>query len=150
MAASYATLTDLVNLGLPSEALETLSSDIKSAALDAASSTAASYLRKRYSLPLTSWSTDLTRAVVHIACFDLLCNRGFNPNRGADASVQLRHDNAILWLRDVSKGLCEPEGIVDSTDLADEASPEVSGVRDVLFPVESSGISVEDDDITDL
>jgi phage gp36-like protein len=112
---AYATRTDLDALGYPSATLAGVSTTIQDDALDAASSLADGYLVRRFTLPLSAWGDDLRRAVVHIAAWDLLCRRGFSPNRDADDVVQVRHDQAMRWLRDVSAGRVEPQGVTDAS-----------------------------------
>lgn len=111
---AYATPADLYSLGLPQRALSGVSVPDQEAALESASRLADSYLSARYTLPLTAWGSDLRRAVAVIAAYDLLAVRGFAPE-GADEHVRLRYEDAIRWLENVSKGLVNPVGIVDST-----------------------------------
>lgn len=99
---AYATLTEFTRFGLPTPALSGVSDDDKTAALSAASSVADSYLATRYSTPLSSWGDDLRRAVCHIASWDLLVRRGFNPDDAANQAVRMRHKDAIAWLENVS------------------------------------------------
>jgi phage gp36-like protein len=118
----YATPADLQDEGLPPAALEGVGRGLTLKAILAASALADSYLRKRYTLPLVSFSEELTRAVVHIASCDLLVRRGFNPASGADELLIDRKAAAIEWLEDVAKGNVEP-GVEDSTPNVDEAGP---------------------------
>lgn len=101
---AYATTTDLARLGIAAAAIAAVSSTIQEAALDAASVVADGYLRSRYVVPLTAWGDDLTRNVVALAAWDILCNRGFDPNRGGDAAIEARAAEARSWLKDVSAG----------------------------------------------
>lgn len=110
---AYATRDDLARLGLPPAVLSAIPVADQDAALEAASDLADSYLRVRYTLPLLSWQDDLRRAVCHIAAYDLLVRRGFNPT-GADEQVRLRYEDAIRWLERVAQGLLSP-AIVDSS-----------------------------------
>lgn len=121
--SQYATLDDLTTLGLPAAALSGVDTTTRTAALVAASATVDSYLGKRFALPLTTWGADITRVVVAVASWDLLCRRGFNPASGADAAVGQRNVDALAWLRDVAKGLVEPVGVVDSTAPTPEGGP---------------------------
>lgn len=101
---AYATTTDLARLGIAATAIAAVSSTIQEAALEAASVLADGYLRGRYTLPLTTWGEDLTRAVCAIAAWDILCQRGFDPNRGGDVAIETRANAATSWLKDVSAG----------------------------------------------
>ena len=111
---AYATPSDLYRLALRRAALEGIPQADQERALEAASRLADSYLQARYRLPLTAWGDDLRRAVAVIAAYDLLAGRGFAPE-GADEHIRLRYEDAIAWLRDVSRGAATPVGVVDST-----------------------------------
>ena len=121
--ATYATPTDLSDLGLPAGAIAAIPAGSVTAALDAASALADDYLAKQFTLPLTSYGKSLTRAVVFIASFDLLCRQGFNPENGSDNAVKLRYDQAIKWLEMVAAGDIEPVGVVDGTPSASDDTP---------------------------
>lgn len=121
---SYATRTDLTTHGLSSAAIGSISTTAQDAALDAASATADSYLRTRYSTPVTGYGVDLTRAVCSISAWDLLSVRGYDPQRGGDEAVRLRAEDALRWLRDVSSGKAALSGIAESES---EAWPEYLG-----------------------
>lgn len=138
--SQYATQSDLARGGLRSAALSGVSSTDQDAALVAASGEADGYLAKRYMLPLTAWGDDLTRRVVHIATYDLLSTRGYAPASGVDPLVEKRYNDAIFWLRDVSKGVVEPQGIVDSSATIEEQAP-ITGGSDVMFRVGDSVFS---------
>jgi phage gp36-like protein len=127
MAQLIATLEDLAALGPSAAAFPaSISDDVKTAHLLRASSKALSYVGKRYGLPLIEWGSDLTGAVVSIAVFTLLgLRRGVNPANAADGAAERSHDEALLWLRDVSRGIAELVDVEDSTTATDEASPMV-------------------------
>lgn len=111
---AYATRTDLTTHGLSSAAIAGVSTTAQDAALDAASKTADSYLRARYATPLTTYGTDLTRAVCQIAAWDLLSVRGYDPARGGDEAVRLRAEDAMRWLRDLGAGKASLAGVEES------------------------------------
>lgn len=101
----YATLTDLSNCGLPAAALASLSNTVKQAALDDYSAEADTYLGDKYQLPLgTPYDRTLVRAVCHLAAWDLLTIRGYNPSDPTDAVVAGRAQLAREWLVRVSNG----------------------------------------------
>ena len=129
--SQYATTEDFTDGGLPAPALSSVPELTVTDALVKASGVVDGYLRKRFLLPLTAWGDDVTRAVVHIATYDLLSLRGFAPAQGVDPLVVKRYDDAILWLRDVAKGLVEPS-VTDSTPDFAEDHPIVSS-GSVLF-----------------
>lgn len=111
---AYATRTDLTTHGISSTALGSISTGDRDAALDAASATADSYLRARYTTPVTGYGVDLTRAVCQLAAWDLLSVRGYDPQRGGDEAVRLRAEDAMRWLRDVSAGKASLSGVGES------------------------------------
>ncbi len=118
----YATTTNLARLGIRAEALTGIATAVQEEALDASSAVADGYLRSRgYVMPLTAWSTDLTRAVAILAAFDLLVTRGYDPNAGTDDVLLRRVEMATTWLRDVAAGRVTPD-LTDSTPSVDEAS----------------------------
>lgn len=126
MAQQLATVTDLQRLGHLPQAIASMSDDVKNAHLMSASQVALSYCKKRYGTPLVQWGDDLRGAVVAIAGWTLLCQRGFNPANSADLTVRERHDQAVNWLRDIAKGLAELVDVIDSTPETEEASPLVA------------------------
>lgn len=118
----YANTTNLARLGIRAEALTGIATAVQEEALDAASAVADGYLRARgYVMPLTAWSTDLTRAVAILAAFDLLVTRGYDPQAGGDDVLLRRVEMATTWLRDVAAGRVTPD-LSDSTPSEDEAS----------------------------
>lgn len=107
---AYATRTDLYRLGLREAAFTGVATADQDAALEAASDTADSYLRSRYTLPLTGYGDDLKGAVCRMAAYELLASRGYDPAAGGDESLQRRHDAAMRWLADVSAGRATVSG----------------------------------------
>lgn len=111
--ATYAAVRDLGRLGIAEASLGAVKLSAKVEALIAASDTADRYLCREFTLPLLKWGNDLRRLVAHIAVYDLMSVRGFQPE-GADALIVKRYDDAIAALREVGEGdACMP-GIVDS------------------------------------
>lgn len=123
---AYASLIDLVNLGLPAAALANFADNVKLAHLEAASSEADGYIQKRWAIPLSSWPKSLTMRVARMAAYTLLEVRGFNPANPADATVVKGYDDAIKWLEKVATGAIEP-AFVDASPATDEAAPLFSG-----------------------
>lgn len=102
--SQYAELADLASYGAKAAAFTGISDADKTKELVGASAIADGYLRSRYPLPIDTWSEDLRMRVVHLATYQLLCVRGFNPTAGADVNHRLRHEDAIKWLEKVSSG----------------------------------------------
>lgn len=71
-------------------------------AISDASTLADGYIGKVYALPLADIPTTLTKAVADIARFYLHA-RGVEK----DNPVQRAHDQALSWLKDISKGLVQ-------------------------------------------
>ena len=129
---AYATRTDLYRLGIRSEALAGVATADQDAALEAASDLADSYMRSRYTLPLTGYGDDLKGAVCKLAAYELLATRGYDPNAGGDESLQKRHDAAMKWLSDVSAGRAHVSGgntTPTATRHARASSPRVDSDR---------------------
>lgn len=104
--AQYADQADLSRFGLPAAATSGLASADLDAQLRAASSVADSYIASRgYATPLSDWGDDLRASVARIAAWSILTNlRGVNPEDPAHMAVRLGQQDAMAWLRDVSKG----------------------------------------------
>jgi phage gp36-like protein len=122
----YAVAADLQRLSLPAAALTGISTADQDAALEAASDLADSYLKTRFKIPLITWQDDLRRAVTHIAGYDLMVRRGYNPEAGADPNIRLRYEDAIRWLKYVALGTVSPD-IKDSSAAGTltQAAPEL-------------------------
>lgn len=117
MSTPYATTTQLAQYGAASTALSSVPSGTQTAAIAAASELADSYLRTRYSLPLLSWGSDLTRAVCQIAAYDVFVSRGYNPAAAADVNYRMRYEDAVAWLKSVAR----QEAQADVTPSANQA-----------------------------
>lgn len=119
---AYATLTDLTRLGIPSGALEGVSTEAKQAALDSASSLADGYLAAQFRLPLVEWGDDLTGHVCNLAAWQILKVRGFDPEGRADNAVRMGYEDAVSWLERVAAGRLSPQ-ITDSTPEVNDQAP---------------------------
>lgn len=123
--ARYADQTWLGRIGVKAEALASITSEAKDAALDAASDLMDSYFRVAFTLPLITWQDDVRRACAIIAAYDLLVVRGYNPSAGADVNFRLRYEDIMGapgrrgWLQQVAGGNAIP-GVVDSSPGATE------------------------------
>jgi phage gp36-like protein len=115
----YAETPDLAQLGLPASVLSGFTPADQNAALEAASSLADSYLAARYTLPIISWGSALTRAVAVIAAYDLMSRRGYDPNRPGDENLRLRYEDALRWLQDVAAGRVDPQVQDSSPTISD-------------------------------
>ena len=120
---AYATTTDLTQVGISAEALADIAAGDQEAAIDAASAVVDSYLRSRFTLPLTEFGDDLTRATCVLAVYDLLVVRGYNPEAGAADQVRLRYEDVLRWLERVSAGSITPAVTDSSSTGAARAAP---------------------------
>ncbi len=102
----YATTADLQAYGMNARALSGVPAGAITAALDAASSTADTYLMARYpNPPLTGWPIALRVAVVNIAVYLIVSGHiGFNPD-GSHEQVRLRYNDGMTYLKDLSRGV---------------------------------------------
>lgn len=100
--------------GRAGTALAALDASVRQQQLEAASRVADGYLRSRVALPLTApYGTDLIQAVCKIAAFELLGNRGLDPETEQDLSKS--RNESISWLRDIANGTATPEWIPASS-----------------------------------
>jgi phage gp36-like protein len=110
MATAYAVTADLTNYGVlnTSASFGALGQGQMQAALDAANALADSYLGARFKLPLSKWGKDITEAVVAIARFKLLTQRGFAPTGDAALAIVDAKRDAIKWFEGISDGRVNP------------------------------------------
>jgi phage gp36-like protein len=111
----YVTPEDLAAMSLPEAATADMDPQIIARACIDVSNEADGYLRRRYSMPLTSGGSELTRKLAHILAYEVLRRRGFQPE-GPDELVVVEKNESIKWLAKVGAGTVSP-GIVDSTPL---------------------------------
>lgn len=114
----YCDREQLALYGLPPKALSRFTLEEQDRALQAASWTADGYLRTRYTMPVVRWGLDLTRCIASIASYDLMVQKGFDPNLAADEQLRLRYQDALAWLRGVQNGVIDP-GFIDSSTESD-------------------------------
>lgn len=102
---SYATIADLEEAGLPPGAIGSVDWQTQQRALERASRIADTYLRDRYTLPLSCpIDQSLVDAVVQIASWRLMGRRGFDPNSPGDATIRIGYEDAIKWLTRIANG----------------------------------------------
>lgn len=88
--------------------------DITSA-IEAASKKADSFLRNRFSVPLSNWGLDLTQAVCAMAAYELVAALLlFQPEVSSNQILVARNDAALRWLKQVADGTATPEGVTSS------------------------------------
>jgi phage gp36-like protein len=79
-----------------------------------ASGTIDSYLRPRYSLPLTSTPYEIKRACIVLARWDFLVFLGISEEE-FDANYRLEYERVIKWLEMISAGTLQLDGYIDQT-----------------------------------
>lgn len=122
--AAYATAEDLERLGIPDRALESVATEEREAALEAASRLADGYLAAQFTLPLSAWGDDLRDAVVAIAIYRVMVRRGYDPDGGGNTEIRRRYEDAIAWLERIASGKVHP-AVTDATPDVDDAAPVV-------------------------
>src|SRR5437899_1465762 len=110
MATAYAVVADLTNYGVldTSTSFGAIKNGQMQAAIDAACDLADSYLGARFKLPLSKWGKDITEAVVAIARFKLLTQRGFAPTGDAALAIVEAKKDALKWFEGISDGRVNP------------------------------------------
>ncbi len=103
--SQYAQVSDITSLALTPQAAARFGDTAITAQLQAASSTADSYLASAFVLPLQTdpqgWDMQLTRCVCAIAAFNLYRQFGINPNSPDFPALRSLYDDAIGWLEEV-------------------------------------------------
>ncbi|RYZ15738.1 MAG: DUF1320 domain-containing protein, partial [Myxococcaceae bacterium] len=115
----FADFADFAAYGLPNASTRNLAATSVARALLGATAKVKSKLSQRFDLPLLAWGIDVREATAKIAGYDALSARGFNPD-GRDENVRTRHNDAMLWLRDVVDSKANPVGLIDSTPLVED------------------------------
>lgn len=117
----YATRVDMYGTHIPKFALDELEADAVPQALLSASSDGEDAVNGRFPLPLVSWPYSFRQRLGAIAVMRALAHRGFEPE-GPDALIVQRHDEALKWLANVTKGVITPKGFQGAV-LARPGSP---------------------------
>jgi phage gp36-like protein len=100
---------------LPIESLTGISAHDQAEACIAASDELWGRFNGRYTGPLTSWSSDLTKHTSAEAACSLLLTRGVNPDASEYEILKDLRDQARAWADKVGAGKITPVGIVDAT-----------------------------------
>jgi hypothetical protein len=69
---------------------------------------AASFTGKHTSRQIVEWDRSFQRAIIMIACFELMVHRGYKKDQGGDSAITKRADDAEAWLAKVASGEVEP------------------------------------------
>lgn len=145
--SQYATQAEFLDQFAPIAAFQDLPGTTIDTALVWASARVDSYIKKRVTLPLVSYSEDLKDATVNLAGLRLLRRRGIDQSSGGNQAIIDQAKDSIDWLLEVSKGNCEIAAYVDSTPTVDEAAPLASG--DAITDWQYTTRDASGDDSTD-
>lgn len=130
---SYATLADLDESGLAGDAISSQPLTVRQKALLRASRFADTFLRNRYSLPVSCpFDQSLIHAVVQIATFYLMARRGVRAGQDFDL-LRMSYDDAVNFLRAISNGqaqLC----IAQASPVSDQPALGTNSPRDYSPP----------------
>lgn len=122
----YATRDQFAKYGLPSAVLDTVDEAIQDEQLQAATAVVKSMLLSRHQAPITAVGLDVVQATCRIAAWTLLnSNVGINPGTVGHQGIKAAHDDAMMWLDRVAKGLA----VADVTD----STPEISEGSAVVY-----------------
>ena len=131
---TYITDAELLDLAIPSSAISAVAVGTRDKARKAASDLASGYFKKKYTLPITAWADDVKLNVATAATYIAMKFRGFDPASESGVLIVKGYDDAVLWFRDVAKGVVEPTDFTDSTPDLDEQAPLVSSDEAAGWP----------------
>lgn len=120
----YATAAEFDEFQLPSTALKGVPTTTKDRALQWGSRIALSYIRKRKTPPLLTWGEDLRANICELAAYYLVGRKGYSPGSGNNQVIRMSYEDAIAWLRDVSRGIVE---MVDCQDSRTDVTTDDAG-----------------------
>jgi phage gp36-like protein len=127
--ASYITLQELQDQGIPPDGLSGLSAAQLNDAIAWASDEIDGYISKRCTLPLTKVPSDIKRRCAILASWYALTRRGFKPGAPLNELLVKLYDDAVSWLLSVSKGDITPQWIDSTPDVDEEGSLTASGPK---------------------
>ena len=137
--SQYAQISDLSTLAITAAVAARFGDTAMTAALQAASSIADSYIASQFVLPLAlspqGWDMSLTLATVNIAAYLLYCQFGFNPAAPADKLIVERYERALAWLKLIADKTIFPQWVDSSPDAvgADRANQFINSDPPVGF-----------------
>lgn len=146
--AAYCTAADL---DLPQEALNELDASDITEAISRASAMVDSYLASRFTLPLVqvggAWPEDLVDAAAGLATYRLMKRRGYNPAAGQNDTIRQGYQDAVKYLKDVSKGDATPQVRGSNSDAVTQEGGGPSSSAFVLQAPDGAGCtySAEED-----
>lgn len=116
----------MVNGGLRQAAVDELTDPM--GLITRASSIIDSYLRGRYSLPLSSTPDEIKDCCVQITLWFALQSLGWDSEKGPDESIKTGYQDAIKWLDKLSSGKVNLAITVDATPNKHDGGPIVKSL----------------------
>lgn len=138
----YITITDVYNLGVPQQALQSVTVAQQNAELQAASDVADGYFRARWgtnAVPLVAWDTSVTQAVAQIAAYKLCRIRGYRGNAGSDTELRIGYEDAIKWLGQVQHQQAHPKVTLAQTGAPGTPQPNLTSTSVVNVMTGATG-----------
>jgi len=117
----YSSKEDLDNSNLVKSGVEALGLRRVNELILSANDEADGYLSSAYDMPLVSWGRELVRHTNNLAVYEILSERGFDPE-GPDATIMQRHEDSVGWFKMVARNQIRPASIVDTSPGEVEAS----------------------------
>lgn len=105
--AAYAVIADLATV-LPAAAFASVPTATQTKIVAGRCDYADAKMRARYRMPLLSFDMSISRAVLDMSAFDILCVRGFDPGSASDQLVQFRYSEAVKFFDDVERQRAHP------------------------------------------
>lgn len=121
---AYLTVDELAPPGHSGRTLvDSFTREERQRACEEASSTADSYFASKWGVPLPSPSPETRRRVRHVALYELLCGRGFNPENQGHQTILTNYQDAIRWFEQCAAGKVVPTSAPDATPDVEEGAP---------------------------
>lgn len=118
--APVPSVSDFRKLAVKPAAFAEIPDDTIAETLSDVTDYAASFVGKHAKGKIKEWDGSFRRAIIAVACVDLMTHRGYNKGAGADVSIADRGKAAEAWLDKVAAGDVEPFYVDETTD-ADDA-----------------------------
>ena len=119
-------MTDVFNVGLPQQAIASLTSAQQTEVLQAVSDEMDGYFRNRWgygSVPFTTFDSAVTLCAARMAAFRLVVVRGFRSNSPQDMELRKGYEDAITWLKAVEHQQITPNVVVATANAAGSQQP---------------------------
>lgn len=125
---NYASVTDVVSVGLQANVLSRLQPSQQLACIVDASSEADAHFRGRWGytmVPLLAWDALITGAVARLAAFKMICVSGINPDSVDYKIGRQLFDDAMETLNDIQRQQLHPNVTLANGALPGQQQPNV-------------------------